>query len=60
MNGNRYLLDTNAIIALLKGDSSLIKLIQDTHWRANAIALDNIENSKQVYSKNNYGLPRHP
>ncbi len=32
MNGNRYLLDTNAIIALLKGDSSLIKLLQDTHW----------------------------
>lgn len=32
MNGNRYLLDTNAIIALLRGDSSLIKLLQDTHW----------------------------
>ncbi|WP_199194231.1 hypothetical protein [Pleurocapsa sp. CCALA 161] len=31
MNGNRYLLDTNAIIELLKGDSSLIKLLQDTH-----------------------------
>jgi tRNA(fMet)-specific endonuclease VapC len=32
MNGNRYLLDTNAIIALLKGDSSLIKLLQDANW----------------------------
>jgi hypothetical protein len=27
MSGNRYLLDTNAIIALLQGDSNLIKLI---------------------------------
>ncbi len=26
MSGNRYLLDTNAIIALLQGDSNLIKL----------------------------------
>ncbi|MGL6344895.1 MAG: type II toxin-antitoxin system VapC family toxin [Waterburya sp.] len=32
MNGNRCLLDTNAIIALLKGDSSLIKLLQDANW----------------------------
>jgi tRNA(fMet)-specific endonuclease VapC len=32
MNGNRYLLDTNAIIALLKGDFSLIKLLQDANW----------------------------
>lgn len=29
---NRYLLDTNAVIALLKGDSSLIKLLQDANW----------------------------
>jgi tRNA(fMet)-specific endonuclease VapC len=32
MSGNRYLLDTNAIIALLQGDPSLIKLLQDAHW----------------------------
>ncbi|MGL5833177.1 MAG: type II toxin-antitoxin system VapC family toxin [Waterburya sp.] len=32
MNGNRYLLDTNAIIALLQDDSSLIKLLQDASW----------------------------
>jgi tRNA(fMet)-specific endonuclease VapC len=32
MNGNRYLLDTNAIIALLQGDSSLIKLLRDANW----------------------------
>ncbi|MEN9566393.1 MAG: hypothetical protein RLZZ69_1589 [Cyanobacteriota bacterium] len=32
MIGNRYLLDTNAIIALLQGDSNLIKLLQDANW----------------------------
>jgi tRNA(fMet)-specific endonuclease VapC len=32
MIGNRYLLDTNAIIALLQGDSSLVKLLQDANW----------------------------
>ncbi len=32
MNGNRYLLDTNAIIALLQGDSSLNELLQDANW----------------------------
>jgi hypothetical protein len=32
MSGNRYLLDTNAIIALLQGDSDLIKLLQDADW----------------------------
>lgn len=32
MNGNRYLLDTNAIIALLQKDSNLIRLLQDAEW----------------------------
>ena len=32
MSGNRYLLDTNAIIALLKGDSNLIQLLRDAEW----------------------------
>ncbi len=32
MSGNRYLLDTNAIIALLQGDSNLIKLLHNTEW----------------------------
>lgn len=29
MNGNRYLLDTNAVIALLQKDSSLVQLLKD-------------------------------
>ena len=32
MSGNRYLLDTNAIVALLQGNSQLIQLLQDTDW----------------------------
>ncbi len=32
MSGNRYLLDTNAIIALLQKDSSLIELLQSADW----------------------------
>lgn len=32
MNGNRYLLDTNAIIALLQGDSNLINILKDADW----------------------------
>ena len=32
MNGNRYLLDTNAIVALLQKDASLIKLLQNAEW----------------------------
>ncbi len=32
MNGNRYLLDTNAIIALLKKDSKLIQLLVRADW----------------------------
>lgn len=32
MNGNRYLLDTNAIIALLQKDPNLIRLLQDAEW----------------------------
>ena len=32
MSGNRYLLDTNAIIALLQKDLGLIKLLQNAEW----------------------------
>ncbi|MBD2505834.1 type II toxin-antitoxin system VapC family toxin [Nostoc muscorum FACHB-395] len=32
MNGNRYMLDTNAIVALLQGNSQLIQLLQDADW----------------------------
>ena len=32
MSGNRYLLDTNAIVALLQKDPNLIKLLQDAEW----------------------------
>lgn len=32
MSGNRYLLDTNAIIALLQKDPSLIKLLRNAEW----------------------------
>lgn len=32
MNGNRYLLDTNAISALLKGETQLVQLLQNADW----------------------------
>ena len=32
MSGNRYLLDTNAIVASLQKDLSLIKLLQNAEW----------------------------
>lgn len=32
MSGNRYLLDTNAIIALLQKNPNLIKLLQSADW----------------------------
>jgi tRNA(fMet)-specific endonuclease VapC len=32
MSGNRYVLDTNAIVALLQGTSQLIQLLQDADW----------------------------
>lgn len=32
MRGERYLLDTNAIIALLQGNQQLIALLQDAEW----------------------------
>jgi hypothetical protein len=32
MPGERYLLDTNAIIALLQGNQQLIELLQDAEW----------------------------
>ena len=37
MNGNRYLLDTNAIVALLQGNADLVKLIQNADWVGIAI-----------------------
>ncbi|MEA5617040.1 type II toxin-antitoxin system VapC family toxin [Cronbergia sp. UHCC 0137] len=32
MSGNRYVLDTNAIIALLQGNVQLLQLLQNANW----------------------------
>ncbi|MEA5594631.1 type II toxin-antitoxin system VapC family toxin [Rivularia sp. UHCC 0363] len=32
MSGKRYLLDTNAIVALLKGSPALVTLLQNAEW----------------------------
>ncbi|MBF2014802.1 MAG: type II toxin-antitoxin system VapC family toxin [Rivularia sp. T60_A2020_040] len=32
MNGKRYLLDTNAIVALLRGSTTLVTLLQNADW----------------------------
>ncbi len=32
MNGNRYLLDTNAIIALLQGNKALLQQLKNAEW----------------------------
>jgi tRNA(fMet)-specific endonuclease VapC len=32
MSGNRYVLDTNAIVALLQGNLQLAQLLQDADW----------------------------
>ncbi|MBD2495096.1 PIN domain-containing protein [Nostoc sp. FACHB-280] len=32
MSGSRYLLDTNAIVALLQGNSKLLQLLQNADW----------------------------
>lgn len=32
MSGNRYLLDTNAIISLLRGNQPLVALLNDAPW----------------------------
>jgi tRNA(fMet)-specific endonuclease VapC len=32
MSGKRYLLDTNAIVALLKGSTTLVTLLQNADW----------------------------
>ena len=32
MNGNRYLLDTNAVIALLQGDKKIIEILKPAVW----------------------------
>jgi tRNA(fMet)-specific endonuclease VapC len=32
MSGNRYVLDTNAIVALLQGNIQLIELLKDAEW----------------------------
>ena len=34
MSGNRYVLDTNAIVALLQGNSQLIQLLENADWIA--------------------------
>ncbi len=32
MNGSRYLLDTNAVVALLQGEVFLVQLLQNADW----------------------------
>lgn len=32
MSGNRYVLDTNAIVALLQGHAQLVQLLQEANW----------------------------
>ncbi|NEP32991.1 type II toxin-antitoxin system VapC family toxin [Moorena sp. SIO3B2] len=32
MSGNRYFLDTNAIVALLQGNAKVIQLLQNADW----------------------------
>ena len=32
MSGSRYLLDTNAIVALLQGEAQLVQLLQSANW----------------------------
>jgi hypothetical protein len=32
MTGNRYLLDTNAVIALLQGNQQVLQLLQNSDW----------------------------
>jgi predicted nucleic acid-binding protein len=32
MNGKRYLLDTNAVVALLRGNPSLLELLRNAEW----------------------------
>jgi tRNA(fMet)-specific endonuclease VapC len=32
MSGNRYVLDTNAIVALLQGNPQLIQVLQNADW----------------------------
>lgn len=32
MNGKRYLLDTNAVVALLRGHGPLLELLRDAEW----------------------------
>jgi hypothetical protein len=32
MSGNRYLLDTNAIVALLQGNTQLIQVLRNADW----------------------------
>ena len=32
MSGSRYLLDTNAIVALLQGEAQLVQLLQNADW----------------------------
>jgi len=37
MNGNRYLLDTNAIIALLQGNQQIGQILQNAAWVGTSI-----------------------
>jgi len=37
MNGNKFILDTNAIVALLKGNPEILKLTETAEWIAISI-----------------------
>ena len=37
MNGNRYFLDTNAIIALLQGNESIKKILSTADWNGTSV-----------------------
>ena len=37
MNGNRYLLDTNAIIAILPGDNNIKEIISNAEWLGTSV-----------------------
>jgi predicted nucleic acid-binding protein len=56
MNGNRYLLDTNAIIALLQGNETLLQQLKNAQWvgisvisQLEFLVFPNLTDSDKVY-----------
>ena len=56
MNGNRYLLDTNAIIALLQGNKALLQQLKNAEWvgisvisQLEFLVFPNLTDSDKVY-----------